>query len=396
MRKKDAFYAVISDLFPTLMKISIKLNKRTNKKTKKGFPIIVYVTMNYKEKEWRTGFYSEISMWNDQRAVPNRKHPEYYLLMDYLNLAKQRINQIVLESNKRFVSFEEAKDWIFNQDKDMFYNSVINSFAQNYRGTEWSAIRSFNNFYPYSSFQNVSHEIALEFRNELLKRGNKPSGVDSYIRSLRALWNRFTDKPNPFKGIVTRIPESVKNVASTEDIKKLIDADLKPSKGSSGFNNYRNYWLLMFYLGGIDPEVLSKLRYDKHLVNGRIIFNRDKGNSKTSCNNLVPQQAMEILKLYQKIDEPFFVPIHKANNYKTFSGNFSRRMRELSRKLNLSVELRPKSARYTFIDRAQQLLIDERVTAQIVGHKRKTTTSIYTNDFPLNFQDKAHIKIVTV
>ena len=151
---------------------------------------------------------------------------------------------------------------------------------------------------------------------------------------------------------------------------------MKTSAGSSGFNNYRNYWLLMFYLGGIDPEVLSKLRYDRHLVNGRIVFNRDKGNSKTSCNNIVPKQAVEILELYKKSGEPYFVPIHNAKNYRTFSGNFSRRMRELSRKLDLSVELRPKSARYTFIDRAQQMLIDERVTAQIVGHKRKTTTSI--------------------
>ncbi len=378
------------------MKISIKLNRRKNKKTPKGYPVIVYVTNNYQEKEWRTGFYSEISSWNKQRAVPTSKHPQYYHLLDYLLVLKARLNEVSLESAKRPISFEEAKDWIFNTNRDSFYELSMNTFEEGYRGTDWSAIRRFNKFYPDSTFNNVSYQSAIDFRNTLLKQGNKPSGVDSYIRSLKSLWNKLSDKPNPFKGVVTKIPDTIKTIASEDDLVKLTQADFPFNNGFSGFYHYRNYWLLMFYLGGIDPEVLSKLRYDRHLVNGRIIFNRDKGRSKTSCNNVIPEQALAILETYKDASFPFFVPIYEATNYRTFSGNFSRRMRELSRKLQLSVELRPKSARYTFIDRAQQLLIDERITAQIVGHKRKTTTSIYTNDFPLEFQDKAHLSIINV
>ncbi|MBO0323677.1 site-specific integrase [Muricauda sp. CAU 1633] len=378
------------------MNLSITVNKRKSKKTKKGFPIIVYASHDYQDKEWRTGYYTELSDWNSQRSVPKAKHPQYYFLLDYLNALKVRLNEISLESTKRPLSFEEAKTWVFNENRDSFYQSAMNLFEEGYRGTDWSAIRRFNKYYPYSSFTNVSNEIALGFRDELLKQGNKPSGVDSYIRSLKALWNRLSNKPNPFKGVVTEIPDTVKRVASHQDLLKLIQSEIPNNTGFSGFYHYRNYWLLMFYLGGIDPEVLAKLRYDKHLINGRIVFNRDKGRSKTACNNLIAEQAWTILEQYKKPDCPYFVPIHLSSNYKTFSGNFCRRLRELSRKLDLSIELRPKSARYTFIDRAQQLLIDERVTAQIVGHKRRTTTSIYTNDFPLNFQDDAHLKIITV
>jgi hypothetical protein len=69
-----------------------------------------------------------------------------------------------------------------------------------------------------------------------------------------------------------------------------------------------------------------------------------------------------------------------------------------SRLLDLNLTRRPltKSARYSFINRAQQLLIDERITAEIVGHKRKTTTSIYSNSFPLEVRDQAHAKIIDV
>ena len=331
------------------MNIKIKLLSRESKRTDKGFPIVIYATQFGKEKEWRTGYFSERTAWNNQRAVPTRKHPDYYLLLDLLNGTKNRINDVVLESTKRYVSFEEAKEMIFNVNRDSFYKSAMNSFSEGYRGTEWSAIRRFNKFYPRSTFQNVDHDVALAFRDELLRKGNRPSGVDSYIRSLKALWNRFSDKPNPFKGVVTQIPDTVKTVATEEDIRKLVNGRFSSTQGFSGFFHYRNYWLLMFYLGGIDPEVLAKLRYDKHLVNGRIVFNRDKGNSKTSCNNIVPKEALEILRHYREKNEPYFVPIHKAANYKTFSGNFSRRMRELSRKLDLSVELRPKSQRDTLL-----------------------------------------------
>ncbi|MEE9361167.1 MAG: hypothetical protein V3U92_01055 [Cellulophaga sp.] len=62
----------------------------------------------------------------------------------------------------------------------------------------------------------------------------------------------------------------------------------------------------------------------------------------------------------------------------------------------MSKILKPKTPRYTFINRAQELLVDERITAQIVGHKSKSTTSIYTNNFSLVAQDEAHLKIVKV
>ncbi|MCL6275422.1 site-specific integrase [Muricauda sp. 2012CJ35-5] len=378
------------------MKISIKLSTKKSYETNDGFPIVVYISHNYKDRLWRTGYYSKIKQWNNKLARPNSKHPQYYQLLDFLLTLNKRIGEVLLIYNERQMPFPEIKEWIFNVNKDSFYDSAMAIFDKGYRGTDWSAMRRFNKFYPYSTFNNVSNKIVVDFRNALLKQGNKPSGVDSYIRSLKALWNKLSDKPNPFKGIVTEIPETIKTVATEEDLVKLTQVDLPNSDGFSGFCHYRNYWLLMFYLGGIDPEVLAKLRYDRHLVANRIIFNRDKGRSKTLCNNILPEEALEVLEIYKDSSFPFFVPIYKANNYKTFSGNFSRRMRDLSRKLQLSVELRPKSARYTFIDRAQQLLIDERITAQIVGHKRRTTTSIYTNDFPFKLQDDAHLRIISV
>ncbi|WP_291866531.1 hypothetical protein [Maribacter sp.] len=393
------------------MKINIKLDKRSSGKTEEGYPIVI----SFQKTALRTGYYSKPAHWNNNLSEPKKSHPDYYFLSDFLDPIKSRIKNIIKESRLKNISKNEIKAALFKKDSKVFYTAAMNLFPEKYRGTDWSAVRSFNNFRPSIYFTEITKETSFQYSQSLLKKGNKPAGVDSYIRSLKSVWTKLSNAPNPFKGINIEIPDKVNTVATTEDIKKLkqfrkdhtlyyqqkneynqvIKTTTKKaarSIGNGGFINYCNYWLLMFYLGGIDPEVLAKLRYDKHVINNRIVFNRNKGRSKTSCNNIIPSEAWEILKNYTS--QPYLVPIYKTKNYDTFSTNFSERMKIFSDRLCLSVRLKPKSGRYTFIDRAQQLLIDERIAGQIVGHKRKTTTSLYANDFPYPVQDKAHLKII--
>lgn len=376
------------------MELTIKLDLRKSGETDKGFPIVVYISKDYDNRKWRTGHYTKIAQWNERLAAPKPKHPEYYVLLDYLTDMKLRISGILSDQKKRNQSFKDIKDALFRKSYDRFYASAIAHFPQDYEGTDLSAVRAFNKLFPNLLFTEITHDTAKRFVMQLLQKGNKPGGVDSYVRSLKAVWNRLTNEPNPFKGISIEIPEQLKTVASEADLKKLVVADLGKKAAIGGYANYRNYWLLMFYLGGIDPEVLAKLRYDLHIVSNRAVFNRDKGRSKTLCSNIVPKEAWGILNEYDCA--PYLVPIFKSANYDSFRRNFSRRMQLLSEKLKLSVRLKPKSARYTFADRAQNLLIDERICSQILGHKRRTTTSIYTNNFPQSVQDESHKKVIDI
>ena len=152
--------------------------------------------------------------------------------------------------------------------------------------------------------------------------------------------------------------------------------------------------MLMFYLGGIDAVDLAQLRYDHHVANGRIKFTRAKGGTNAFINNKLFDPALRILDRFSCY--PYLVPIYKYSSQNDFISNMNDRF--YSRLLDLNLTRRPltKSARYSFINRAQQLLIDERITAEIVGHKRKTTTSIYSNSFPLEVRDQAHAKIIDV
>lgn len=378
------------------MKISIKLNKRKEKQTKKGAPIVIYVTQNYKQREWATGYYAKPNEWNSQKALPTSKHPNYYLVLDYINLINARILNVYRKNEHSTIALDEVKNLLFNREYSIFYEAAIALIGdENYDDTRLAAVNAFNVVFPNYGFSQITKSIVDKFIKSRLADGKKPSGVDSYIRSLRSLWNKTSELPNPFSGHTIQIPKKIQPVSSSEDLKKLATAKLTSRKKSiSGPNHYRNYWLLMFYLGGIDPEVLVRLRYDENVVNGRINFNRQKGQSNTACSNIISDQATQILKQYNC--KPYLVPIFKSSNQKAFIANMTGRMNDYFEHLQLSVPIRSKSARHTFIDRAQQLLIDERIAAQIVGHVRRTTTSIYTNDFPKEVQDQAHLKIIDI
>lgn len=364
------------------MKISIKLDKSKRAYNDDGHPIIIYITKDYKEKKIRTDYRSHLSQWNEKLSEPNKRHPEYYQVYPYIQELKSKISKISFEATRTDLTIDEIVSKLFRKNLDTFFDLAIENIGR--YNTKSSAIKSFNRFAPNVKMHEVTPKLVERyFKHELKTR--KARGVDSYKRSLRAVWNIISDEPNPFK-VSIKIPEKENRVASTEDLILLKEAQLTGMK-----EFYRDCWLLMFYLGGIDLEALARLR-NENIVGDRVCFNRSKGNSETFCSNIILPEAWGIINKYK---EDYFVPIHRYV-YREFRSNFSRRFKPVCKSLGLSVQLSPKNVRHTFIDRAQQLLIDERITGQIVGHKFKTTTSLYANQFPRSVQDDAHAKIVAL
>ncbi|WP_435624512.1 hypothetical protein [Flagellimonas sp.] len=376
------------------MRARVYLDERKSGETKKGFPVVIEISGNYKQKRIRTGYHSRPSEWNKSRCAPKSNHPEYYQLNDYLLDIKVRMNELLANRLKNGLTLENFKERLFGGSSPIFLDACVQTFKPGYEGTKLSAVRSFDSYYPKSTFSEITFQKAKHYIESELKKGRSPAGVDSYVRSLRALWNKLSEEKNPFRGHRISIPPKIKRVSTPGDLKKFAEAELSDKGEIASFSKIRYYWLLMFYFGGIDPEVLAKLRYDKNIQNGRVIFNREKGGSKMPCNNIIVPQALEILEMFDC--RPYLVPIHKTGNYDSFIRNFRRGLIKISEQLELGAVMHPKSARYTFIDTAQQKLIDERITAQIVGHKRRTVTSLYTNDFPLDVQDRAHQQIISL
>lgn len=356
------------------MKANLKLH--TSVTTKKGHPIIIYLSDSYSDKRIRIGFHSSKKDWNEKLSEPKKSHPDYYQLHRKITELKTKLSKINYGVN----SIPDALELLDKKRTgDTFFKVCGNGLDK--LSTKYSALKSFEKHYPNIKPNEISTKLVREYINEELKT-RKSRGVDSYIRSLKSSWNANFKEENPFK-VSIKFEDKRNIIATDEDLRTLQTIKLKGKA-----NDYRNYFLLQFYLGGLDFEVLARLK-KSDIINGRIEFNRNKGNSNTFCSNKVFDCAKELF-----YNGEYLINAHKYN-YREYSSNYTRRFKKVCEEIGIT-PLRSKTPRYTLINRAQELLIDERLTAQIVGHKRQTVTSLYVNNFPYVVQDEAHFRIITL
>lgn len=380
------------------MRAKIRLDGRKNSLTNSGYPIIIYLTKDSKEKLIRTGYHAKKQDWDPANALPKKSHPEYSQLLNYLEKKKLQVSRLLARSRIEPISLSKAERELSGMQSDVFYKEGIVVAEKQSKRTYKIALESFNSMYPNILFREITPKIVRDYMNTLLAtpvngRPRSPNGVISYLTTLTALWNKLDRPNNPFSGIRPQARRTKNKSLSDSDMRKLMDHPYKPHPNSKGGGkaNYINYLLLCFYLGGIDMGDLARLRYDKNVVEGRIEFNRGKGGTEVRVSNKIFPEAWEILDRYDC--RPYLTPLGKMK-YSNFIPNMSRYLKDIKDDLGLSKIPYSKAGRYTFITRAQMLMIDERVCEEIVGHARIRMHSVYMDEYPAHVRDNAHKKII--
>lgn len=377
------------------MKAKITLLK-INKDKQNRFPVCVELVHKQQRKR-KTIAYALPQNWDFENNQLLKTHPFFNVLHPVILDYKSKIFKVNLGN----YNFDDAVNVLFDNVKagDTFYNLALTLVDDSTNGKLYQTVlNSFNAFAPGIVLDAITPDKAEKYMQTLLKT-NRANGVHTYMRTLTAIYSKLSTDKNPFTGIRPKKVVTAKKCLSEDDLKKLIYTRTLVSKydkhNTTDTVNYpRYYWMLLFYLGGIDFVDLANLRYDKHVVNGRLQFNRFKGGTDAFINNLIPDPAWEILSLFDC--KPYLVPIYKYQDYNSYLNKCNKYLNDRTIDLQLSKKPLSKSARATFIDRAQQLLIDERITMEIVGHTQQTVHSIYTDEFPLHVRDEAHLKIIEV
>lgn len=380
------------------MKASIKFAS-TQKPNNEGYPVYkILRCANFGVKKV-TLFRSWPEHWNDKIKEITPEHPNYdNLIAPLLNL-----KSIIADINTGGHDYEAAKNKMFGIIKDTpkaFYTAGMALVDQTRNGQLYATVlKSFNVAYPNIDYTAITKAHALAYMHGMLKF-NKPNGVHTYMRTLNAIFNKVAfDLDNPFTGVRPAKEKTRSKHLNDTQLKRLFFTRTYLSKfdrqnTNDSVNKYRYYFMLMFYLGGIDAIDLAKLRYDEHVNDGRIQFYRFKGGTNVYINNKILPEALELLKKFNCY--PYLVPIYKYKSQVDFVSNMNDRLNNYITDLHLGLRVLTKGARYSFINRAQQLLIDERITMELVGHAQQSTHSIYTNEFPLSVRDEAHKKIISL
>ena len=253
------------------------------------------------------------------------------------------------------------------------------------------------------SFDQIDFSTLKKFETSMLKKGNKINSVAFEFRTLRAVYNRaikegFAKKElYPFEKFKIKTEETQKRALSKEEIISIRDIDLVNLPGQK---KARDLFLFSFYTMGMSFVDIAYLKVSD-IRRGRLNYSRKKTTQKYSMALLDP--AVEIIKRYSDLKDPnaFLFPLLNHEHlklhelYRSCMRNHNRRLQEIGKKLELSLQLTSYVARHSWATIAKRSGVPTAVISEGLGHTTEKTTQIYLDSFENEVLDAAN-RMVTL
>lgn len=165
-------------------------------------------------------------------------------------------------------------------------------------------------------FKRVRPELLKQFERFLRRRGNSWNTVSTYMRVLRAVYNRAVDRrlaphvPHLFKAVYTGTQADIKRALKAEEMGQLLDTKCT-RKQSELLQKTHHLFVLMFLLRGLPFVDLAYIQ--KKDLNGNILtYHRRKTGRQITIT--VTKDAMNIIREYMDTttESPYLFPILSA------------------------------------------------------------------------------------
>ncbi|WP_394972544.1 phage integrase SAM-like domain-containing protein [uncultured Croceitalea sp.] len=262
-----------------------------------------------------------------------------------------------------------------------------------------SALGALKNFYKKDTlrFEEVTHAFLKRFETAHLKKGNSVNGLSTYMRTIRAIYNRgikegvISQNRYPFKHYKIRTVSTAKRAISKEKIRKILDLEFELD---SPLFHTRNYFLCSYLMNGMSFIDMAFLKVD-NIIDGRIQYSRKKTSK--PYNISVTDQLSSILKFYLKGKKKrdFIFPIIRRDNpqgqyydVQWERKRYNKRLKEIADLCGIEDKLTSYVSRHSM---ATNLILNDvpiNVLSKMMGHADLQTTEIYIKDLPINIMDE--------
>ncbi len=354
-----------------------------------------------KEKTVKTGIRVDPEFWDQE----NQKLKSGYPLYKKINLELWNIRLVYEQAAlKAVMNGGDTNDLLkivsgASDDRNFISfgkSQVIHLKSMGKDGTAIAykhAINQLDKSYPEIRFQDLTPEVLKEWRDMKIAMGMAPSGVHSYLRSLRAIWNKSdTEMPSPFiKGLFPKITTRMPRNNSVEDIKALFR--YRPGEKNTGAKLARDLWCLGFLFRGMDFVDLSKLRVEE-LQSDYFMYQRQKTREELKIR--IFPEARIIINDWSKTGYLFPIRQGKGGEERSYIeiknqlSRVNRALVKISNEVQVGVKLTTKTCRYSFASIAKDAGIDFSVIREMLGHKERGVTALYLDRHPQKNIDDAH------
>ena len=392
---------------------TLRLDDRPSQYRKNGFPVVVFLHQNKKQKKVGLGLFFEKADWDFKKQLP-KKNKRVALL---INKKKNILDEVHLNSlDGKVYDLNYVKNLLLNVSSvktsgdsflvffraymhELFLSGKISTFKK-YE----NAINQLLYFRKNISFSDLNYLFFHNYKEWQIGKGNSKSTIHTYLNTYRSVYNEAVRRgvvkdKSPFIGVFKSVfvkSNRTKKRNITKDSFKILEA---ASCLTNAEERAVELFLLLFYFGGQDLKDVYYLKRSS-VANGRVYFVRGKLDGAGYEFDLkIVSKAQKIIDKHSVAGEFVFPWRKDFTGYKTFRDNFRRNLIKAQFKLNINVlplggSLGVKVARHSFATIAKNLFIDSDLLRELMGHERNDVDTIYKDKYPENVRDSAHLQVI--
>ena len=285
--------------------------------------------------------------------------------------AKKEQGTLFLTRMKRYASIQTKK-----QTRELY---------------EWTIKRlsDFDKKLASRRFDDVDRDYLNDFINHCQDLSINSRSI--LLRNIRTVINDAIDagitNSYPFRRFTIKSEKTPKKALSVSNMRVLSQVD----------NEYKDIFMLMFYLRGINAIDLFSAELTQ-IVNGRLEYRRSKVGTLFSVK--IEPEAWEIINKYRGKKHLLYI-LERNKNYKVYLSNMNRGLKRLGRRLvngrvveGAFPKLSTNWARHTWATIGINLGIPKDIISRGMGHSFGVAVTDVYIDFDMRLVDEANRKII--
>lgn len=264
------------------------------------------------------------------------------------------------------------------------------------------AISKITEFDKRCSFETVDRRWLTCFLKRCRNDGLSDNTISIYMRCIRAVFNYGIDEGYtmnyPFRRFKVPHQETRHRALTIEQLRAIRDY-----KGEPFLYRYRDIFMLMFYLGGIN---IKDLLLNAKLEGNRIRYRRSKTGRLFDIK--AEPEAMEIIERYRGTDGRLLNVGDSCKDYRAFNAMMNQNLKKIGavevtrdkvgklRKLKrtpIEPQLSTYWTRHTWATVAAMIDIPKDTIAEMLGHSGGSVTDIYIK-FDKRKVDEANRRVI--
>jgi integrase/recombinase XerD len=386
-----------------------------------SFPIKIQVIHDRKTFMFPLKIFLQKEYWNEGLRRVNPDHPDSNRFNQTIIQEELRIQRLIYDLELQQENYSIADIKCVVQGKKKVAEDCLLCFG--YQQVEqMTAAGRFGNAHAYKyallklqryhpkeelPIKSFTYSYLEQFEAALLADGIRKNAIASYMRSLRAIYNkaikaRLVDRSHyPFADYTIKTERTISRTLTKAEIKKIEHLELPDG---SAIRKYRDLFMLSFNLIGISYIDMAFLRFENW--EGDRIWYKRKKTGKIYNIKLTPQAA-EILnnmsKVKDKSQNQFLLPIipdhlmkieEQRKSAQQGYRHCNKYLKKIADQCGIDKPITTYWARYSWANIARSLGYSKDLIAEALGHEYgNRVTGIYLDNYNNALIDEANARV---